>query len=119
MSKSLPEGTWRFVGYLADGAWQPVSDSSQAELLVEDGRLSGTAGVNRLMGSSIELPLGPVAMTLMAGPPELMEQEHRIVEHLNSVDDVVSGLSGMFLLSDGLEVVELVREGTKSDPPHV
>lgn len=113
MDKQLPEGNWRFVAYLVEDEWVEVLGSGPSELDVEEGRLSGSAGVNRLIGSKTDLPLGPVAMTLMAGPQELMDQEHRIVGHLNEVDDVISGLSGMFLLVDGLAVLELVRAGTE------
>ncbi len=115
----IPEGKWRFVAYLDDGEWVEVLETGPSELTVEDGRLSGSAGVNRLLGSKAEVPLGPVAMTLMAGPQELMDQEHKIVGHLNEATEVVSGMSGMFLLVEGLAVLELVREGTKEADPHV
>ena len=51
-----------------------------------DDRVSGRASVNRLMGQySIEagvLRLGALATTMMAGPPELMEQEQRVLSAL-------------------------------------
>jgi heat shock protein HslJ len=51
-----------------------------------DGRVSGTTGVNQLTASYSLTPeyltFGPLATTRRAGPPELMEQEHRIVSSL-------------------------------------
>ncbi len=119
MKRILPEGRWRFVAYQHDGDLVPVSEAAPAELIVEDGRISGTAGVNRLIGNATELPLDPVGMTMMAGPQELMDQEHRIVTLLGEVDQVIGGLSGMFLLSNGLELLELVCEGTDPHEPLV
>lgn len=54
------------------------------ELSFDDGgRLNGTSGVNRLMGSyevgDGAVTFGPLATTRMAGPPELMAQEQAVV----------------------------------------
>ena len=54
---------------------------------LDDGRLVGTTGVNRIMGQyesawvegTLRVSFGPAATTLMAGPPEAMEQEQRIL----------------------------------------
>jgi heat shock protein HslJ len=47
-----------------------------------DGRLSGRATVNRIMGpytlDGDTLAFGPLAGTMMAGPPEAMAQEERL-----------------------------------------
>jgi heat shock protein HslJ len=49
-----------------------------------DGRVSGTTGVNRLTASysltADYLTFGPLATTRRSGSPELMEQEHRLVQ---------------------------------------
>jgi heat shock protein HslJ len=51
-----------------------------------DGRVSGNTGVNQLTASYSLTPdyvtFGPLATTRRAGPPELMEQEHRVVASL-------------------------------------
>ncbi|MEO5743208.1 MAG: META domain-containing protein [Terracoccus sp.] len=48
----------------------------------DDGRLTGTTGVNRLMGTYQAgegvVTFGPGATTRMAGPPELMAQEQAV-----------------------------------------
>ncbi|MDN5767132.1 MAG: META domain-containing protein [Humibacillus sp.] len=48
-----------------------------------DGGLSGTTGVNRLMGryevGEAAVTFGPLATTRMAGPPELMAQEQAVI----------------------------------------
>ena len=51
-----------------------------------DGRVSGTTGVNRIMGpyeaTGGVLVIGNAATTRMAGPPEAMAQEQRLLEVL-------------------------------------
>lgn len=54
---------------------------------LDDGRLVGTTGVNRIMGqyesswvdATLRVSFGPAATTLMAGPPEAMAQEQRVL----------------------------------------
>ncbi len=61
-----------------------VADATALRL--EDGRVSGTGGINRLMGSYMldgsSLSFGPLATTMMAGPPEAMEEERRFLADL-------------------------------------
>lgn len=114
MEKKLPEGSWDIVSYRLAGDWKPTTGGPTLE--IEGDRLSGNAGVNRVMSSGTELPLGPVATTMMAGPPELMDQEQRLLALIAEADAVVHGLSGMFLLRDGLTVLELRRTGTEQSP---
>jgi heat shock protein HslJ len=67
---------------------QPVAGADGPLLITfgHDGRVSGTTGVNQLTASYSLTPeyltFGPLATTRRAGPPELMEQEHRIVSSL-------------------------------------
>jgi heat shock protein HslJ len=80
---------------LAGTQWEMLSIDGQAlvageePLLVvfgHDGRITGTTGVNQLTASysltADYLTFGPLATTRRAGPPELMEQEHRVVASL-------------------------------------
>jgi heat shock protein HslJ len=57
---------------------EPVADLTFGD----DGRVTGCATVNRLFGpyslTGDELTAGPLAGTMMAGPPEAMEQEQRL-----------------------------------------
>ncbi len=51
-----------------------------------DGRISGSTGLNQLSASysltAEYLTVGALATTRRAGPPQLMEQEHRVVASL-------------------------------------
>lgn len=74
----------------------PVLESSSPDILFgSDGRVSGRATVNRLMGQYTvegdELRFGALATTMMAGPQEHMDQEHRVLTALSGtlrVEDV-------------------------------
>lgn len=83
----------------------------------DDGRLTGTGGVNRLMGSyevgEGTISFGPGATTKMAGPPEAMAQEQALTAVL--VGDLPYELTGdRLLLGREGEGVVLVRP---SAPP--
>lgn len=51
-----------------------------------DGRITGSTGVNQAMGSyemvDGELRCSPLALTRMSGPPELMDQQNRLLDAL-------------------------------------
>ena len=51
---------------------------------LEESRVAGSGGVNRIMGTFVlaedELRFGPLASTRMAGPEEAMEQERAFLE---------------------------------------
>lgn len=66
----------------------PVLESSSPDIAFgADGRVSGRATVNRLMGQySLEgdtLRFGALATTMMAGPQEHMDQEQRVLSALS------------------------------------
>lgn len=66
---------------------EPVLATSSPDIRFgTDGRVSGRATINRLMGQySLEgdvLRFGALATTMMAGPEELMAQEHRVLTAL-------------------------------------
>jgi heat shock protein HslJ len=67
-----------------------------------DGRIHGRATINRVNGSyrvdGDELICGPMASTMMAGLPEAMDQEHRLLTAL-------AGPSILCLVDDGVELV--------------
>jgi heat shock protein HslJ len=66
----------------------PVLEADQPLVIAfgHDGRVSGSTGVNQLTASysltADYLTFGPLATTRRAGTPELMEQEHRVVQSL-------------------------------------
>jgi heat shock protein HslJ len=67
-----------------------------------DGRIHGRATINRVNGSyrvdGDELLCGPMASTMMAGLPEAMDQEHRLLTALG-------GPSVLRVVEDGIELV--------------
>jgi heat shock protein HslJ len=78
-----------------------------------DGRVTGRATVNRFAGpyalDGSTLALGPLAGTLMAGPPEAMEQEQRLHRALaRSLTVVTADGGGRVELRDGDDVVLLL-----------
>jgi len=113
------QGEWVVTRYRIDDEFvNSAVDGPEATLEVAGDRVAGTMGINRIMGSigadGIE---GPLASTLMAGPQHLMDQEHRLLQLLDSADRIVVGDSGMTWLRDGLTVVELKRAGTSESVP--
>ncbi len=79
----------------------------------DDTRLFGTTGLNRFTGTfDGSFPVGPMAMTRMAGPPELMDQEDRLMANLHEADAIVVAEDGMMLSREGLSLIELQRSGT-------
>jgi uncharacterized lipoprotein YbaY len=69
----------------------------------DDGRVAGSAGVNRFAGewsvAEGALSIGPLASTLMAGPSERMDQEGRIQAILS--EPLVVALEGAALVLEG------------------
>ena len=87
----------------------PVADLTFGQ----DGRVTGCATVNRLFGSySLDgdsLTCGPLACTLLAGPPEAMDQETRLQRGLGQPLTVVGvGDGDLELRSGDVVVVHLV-----------
>ena len=113
------QGNWEVVRFRVDDDFTtPAEDGPPPVLEVAGDRISGTMGVNRIMGSIDESGIaGPLASTLMAGPQHLMDQEYRLQHLLDSADRIVIGESGMTWLRGGLTVVELKRLGTDLDVP--
>ena len=83
-SDALAGTQWELLAI--DGEAVTRGDSPLLVTFGHDGRVSGSTGVNQLTASySLThdyLTFGPLATTRRAGPPELMEQEHRIVASL-------------------------------------
>ena len=83
-SDALAGTQWEILSI--DGTPITPADPPLIVTFGHDGRVSGSTGVNQLTASySLThdyLTFGPLATTRRAGPPELMEQEHRIVASL-------------------------------------
>ena len=97
-----------------DGA--PVelgADERPATLVLdlEESRVSGSGGVNRLMGtfalSEAELRFGPLATTLMAGPEAAMARERAFLDALARVTSFERADRSLTLLADDTVVARL------------
>lgn len=114
------EGSWKIEAMREGGeTFEPIEGSSLTMEFV-DGRVAGSAGVNRYMGGPGEDKLfGPLAMTLMAGPPPLMEQEQRLMRLLERADSLVFRPGNLELIADGDVVVVLIPAGTEPEEQNV
>jgi heat shock protein HslJ len=112
------------------GWWQPIAvlgkpvadlafvDGRRPFMEVrEDGGLGGFTGVNRFAGQLDASALaqgrfatGPIAMTKMAGPPELMQFEARFSEALSAANRATRVGDTLRLFHDGREVMVLVTQ---------
>lgn len=79
-------GDWvaeRIQGHKLKGKVQSTLEIAQ------DGRISGTGGCNRYMGSMViegdKITVKPVGGTMMACPPPMMQQDDKFHKALNSV----------------------------------
>jgi heat shock protein HslJ len=86
----LPGTTWTVTGF-NNGKQAVTSPIIDSELTLEfgtDGQVSGSSGVNTFSGSFTAtddaIEIGPLASTMMAGEPELMEQESQYVAALEA-----------------------------------
>ncbi len=87
---SLTDTHWKLVE--VEGQPVQVAEQMREPNLVfsgQDHRVAGSGGVNRLMGGYTldgnSLVFSQTAMTMMAGPPEAMQQEHAITNALQRV----------------------------------
>ncbi|MEW1954429.1 META domain-containing protein [Terrabacter sp. NPDC080008] len=83
MSSPSPESNTWVVEAIAG---VPTSEPRPSISLGEGGLLTGTTGVNRLVGTYVaeaeRIKVEGTGMTRMAGPPEAMEQERRLLRAL-------------------------------------
>jgi heat shock protein HslJ len=99
----------------------PTLDTPIADLTFSaDGRVTGCATVNRLMGSYAvdgdTLTCGQLAGTMMAGPPEAMGQEQRLHAALAGPLTVVADESGDRIelrADDGVALVLVPDDSTE------
>src|SRR5690606_32853004 len=106
-------GSWVVESIEVDGQLSPPVENSELTLEFEDGQVFGKA-INRLRGTfSEEDGFGPMMSTMMAGPPELMDQEHRFLTLLEAVDGV--SVDRVNLTVNGRIVIVLTRGGTEEE----
>jgi len=105
----LGDTTWTVVE--VEGS--PVAQEAPPTIVLdlEEARVAGFAGVNRLMGPfSLDeetLRFGPLATTLMAGPEDAMATERRFVDALGRVTSYRLEGRSLELLAEDRIVVRL------------
>jgi putative lipoprotein len=105
-------GVWRIDAVDGEPALQDPDATIEFH---DDGRVAGTAGVNRFAGewsvTGGTLTFGPLATTLMAGPQDRMDQEAAILRILAS--PLVATLEGAAAVLEGSDGrLELTRIGS-------
>jgi heat shock protein HslJ len=107
------QGAWTVTSYWSGEVMVVPDEGSQPHLVIDGSQVSGTMGINRFAGQyEGDAAFGALAVTRMAGPPDLMLQEDILLEHLQSADTVEVSDDGMFMRRDGLLLMELERSGT-------
>jgi heat shock protein HslJ len=101
------EGSWIVTRLATDGVLAPTLEGAPITLVVEGDRVFGKA-LNNYRGSlGDEKLFGIMATTMMAGPPEVMSQEHVFHRLLGSVD--TAEVTELTLSADGVPVLVLRR----------
>jgi heat shock protein HslJ len=109
-------------------AGAPVIDGTRPEVLFGfDGRVAGNATINRLMGpydvQGDVLTCGMLASTMMAGPPEAMEQERLVLAALSAPLRVLAGdVAGEIVLegrTSALRLREPVPPSSDASDEHI
>ena len=113
-------GTWRFTA--VQGADVSTGLRSAPFLTFDgDGQVYGDAGVNRVRGTwelqGTRLVLGPMVSTMMAGPPEAMNCEQRILRLLGDPLEVVAPDGDTVELDGSGGAATLVRDPHVGDAP--
>jgi heat shock protein HslJ len=112
----LEQTDWRLVQYRTEAGLADAADAGRpAVLRFDDGRLSGSAGCNRLLGSytrdGASLKLAPnMASTMMACPPPLMAQEQAVTRALAATAAYQLADAGLMLLDAAGRPVLTFRE---------
>ena len=96
------EGEWEVTEMAIGGELVTPIEGSRLTVEIADGRVAGSAGVNRYMGPVSDEGFGLLATTMMAGPPELMGQEQIFLELLDGVDAWEQDDNAVCLLESGI-----------------
>ena len=113
-------GTWRFTA--VQGADVTAAMRSAPFLTFDgDGQVFGMAGVNRVRGTwelkGSLLVFGPMVSTMMAGPPEAMTCEQRVLRLLGDPVEVVAPDGDTIELAGSGGAATLVRDASAGVDP--
>ena len=112
MDASLDAVTFKPLGARTNMTWNDafdanytdgVIDNSHATLqFLSDGKVAGSTGCNRLMGSyeinGKQLTIQPGGTTMMACPPALMNQERKLLDLLPTIRQFRVDATGALIL---------------------
>jgi len=100
---------------MGDGDLVAPVTGSEMTLEFDGDRVAGLATINRFMGQlGDDRVFGPLATTMMAGPPAMMEQEQRFLRLLGDADSAEIGSDKLSLFADGRLILTLNPAGTDS-----
>ena len=89
MSAPLGDNEWTLVELDGERVESGAEPAPTLVLDLEEAHVSGSGGVNRIMGtfalSESELRFGPLATTMMAGPDPAMQRERAFLDALARV----------------------------------
>lgn len=108
---------WRMTRSTVDG--KPLDlHGAEVTLSIEEGAVAGKAPINRFHGSvdasGSSISFGPMAVTRMAGPPDLMAAEHAFLTALERVTSRDEAGQALVLTGPG---VELAFQRPRVDDP--
>lgn len=107
--RSRLEGRWRVQCLAIGGELQPTLDGPALTLEVEGTAVWGNTGVNTFTGRLDGQKLfGPLTVSELSGPHELMAQEEIYLRHLSDARRFESSDEGISLLANGLILVTLL-----------
>jgi heat shock protein HslJ len=102
------DGSWLVEWFVVDEVAMTPMESSTLTLEFAEGRIGGSAGVNRFMGTfGTESLFGPLATTLMSGPQPLMEQESAFLAALARATSMLYRPGELVLLADETPIMSL------------
>lgn len=108
----IPDGPYVIVQVLLEDVLVAVPDQVTPSLDVDGGRIGGNAGCNRFMGAiDDDGTIGPLATTMMACPPPVMEFEQLLLGLLERVNGSRVSGSGIYLVDDDLDLVRMSPAG--------
>lgn len=112
-SQASLDGNWLVVSFGPGSEARRPLEGSEPRIVIEGGRIAGTTGLNRIGGQfQGDFPLTPLAVTRMAGPPALMEQEGALLGWLQRADGFHLDGDILNLVEKGEMVIVLRRSGT-------